>query len=62
MISALGIILTSPSMFVQYGRAATDALHGLDNPGIISIPLSFLTLVVASLLTQKDNIGLREKA
>jgi cation/acetate symporter len=53
MISALGIILTSPSMFVQYGRAATDALHGLDNPGIISIPLSFITLIVVSLLTQK---------
>jgi cation/acetate symporter len=62
MISALGIILTSPSMFVQYGRTAADALHGLDNPGIISIPLSFITLIVVSLMTQKENIGLREKA
>jgi len=62
MISALGIILTSPSMFVQYGRTAAEALHGLDNPGIISIPLSFVTLIIVSLLTQKENIGLREKA
>lgn len=60
MISALGIILTSPSMFVQYGRAATDALHGLDNPGIISIPLSFITLIVVSLMTQKENEGLED--
>lgn len=55
MTSALGIILTSPSMFVQYGRTAADALHGLDNPGIISIPLSFITLIVVSLLTQKKS-------
>jgi cation/acetate symporter len=55
MIAALGIILTSPSMFVQYGRTAADALHGLDNPGIISIPLSFITLIVVSLLTQKKS-------
>jgi cation/acetate symporter len=55
MVAALGIILTSPSMFVQYGRTAADALHGLDNPGIISIPLSFATLIVVSLLTQKKS-------
>lgn len=55
MVSALSIILTSPSMYVQYGHKAADALHGLDNPGIISIPLSFITLVVVSLLTQKKS-------
>jgi len=54
MISALGIILTSPSMYAQYGCCVEDAWHGLDNPGIISIPLSFLTLIVVSLLTQKS--------
>jgi cation/acetate symporter len=53
MISALGIILTSPSMYAQYGLGSGAALHGLDNPGIISIPLSFITLVVVSLMTQK---------
>jgi len=53
MVSALGIILTSPSMYVQYGMEKASALHSLDNPGIISIPLSFLVLVVVSLMTQK---------
>ncbi|MCK5672055.1 MAG: cation acetate symporter, partial [Spirochaetales bacterium] len=38
MVSAIGIILLSPSMFVKYGLAASSALIPLDNPGIISIP------------------------
>ncbi|VGO21636.1 solute symporter family protein [Pontiella sulfatireligans] len=58
MVSALGIILTSPSMYAQYGLDKATALHTLDNPGIISIPLSFIVLIVASLMTQKDNEGL----
>jgi len=60
MISSLGIILTSPKMYVQYGMEKADALHGLDNPGIISIPLSFLILIIVSLMTQKDNEGLED--
>ena len=56
MVSAIGIILLSPSMFVKYGLAASSALIPLDNPGIISIPLSFATLIVVSLATQKDNV------
>lgn len=60
MASALLIILTSPSMYVQYGLDPETALHGLDNPGIISIPLSFLTLLIVSKLTSKDNIGLKD--
>ena len=59
MVSALGIILTSPSMYGQYGVDPSTAIHSLDNPGIISIPLSFITLVVVSLMTQKDNEGLK---
>ncbi|MBT8046074.1 MAG: cation acetate symporter [Pontiella sp.] len=59
MLSALGIILTSPSMYGQYGLDPATAIHKLDNPGIISIPLSFITLVVVSLMTQKDNEGLK---
>ncbi len=55
--SALVIILMSPSMCSRYfewwGVKVSSPL-GLDNPGIISIPLSFITLVVVSLLTQKD--------
>jgi len=54
MISALGIILSSPSMYTQYGLDPASALHSLDNPGIVSIPLSFITLIVVSLMTQKE--------
>ncbi len=54
IVAALGIILTGPAMFAgPYGKTAADALHPLGQPGIISIPLSFLTLVVVSLMTQK---------
>jgi cation/acetate symporter len=54
IVAALGIILTGPAMFAgPYGLRAEDAWHPLGQPGIISIPLSFLTLVVVSLLTQK---------
>ena len=47
-------ILTGPAMFAgPYGLTAEAAWHPLGQPGIISIPLSFLTLVVVSLVTQK---------
>ncbi|NDJ78976.1 MAG: cation acetate symporter [Chloroflexi bacterium] len=54
MVSALVLILLSPSMYERYGVDAT-APFPLDNPGIISIPLSFVTLIVVSLLTQKPD-------
>ncbi|MBW1896352.1 MAG: cation acetate symporter [Deltaproteobacteria bacterium] len=50
MISALGIILMSPSMWDRYGLNPANAPIALDNPGIISIPLAFITLVVVSIL------------
>lgn len=53
MITALGIILLSPSMYVRYGLDPATAFMPLENPGIISIPLSFITLVIVSLMTQK---------
>jgi cation/acetate symporter len=53
MVSALVLILLSPSMFERYGLGRAAAPIPLDNPGIISIPLSFLALVVVSLMTQK---------
>jgi Na+(H+)/acetate symporter ActP len=28
----------------------------MNNPGIISIPLAFITLVIVSLMTQKDEV------
>ncbi|MBN2520363.1 MAG: cation acetate symporter [Bacteroidales bacterium] len=55
IIASVTIILFSPSMYERYGLAPKDALIPFDNPGIISIPLSVIVLVVVSLLTQKDN-------
>lgn len=54
IVFALGIILLSPSTFEGvYKLPKSAAPIPLDNPGIISIPLSYLTLIVVSLLTQK---------
>lgn len=55
IVSSIGIILFSPTMYEKYGLSTSDALIPLDNPGIISIPLAVITLIVVSLLTQKDN-------
>jgi cation/acetate symporter len=54
MFSAVGLILLSPDMYVRYGMLPSQAPVALNNPGIISIPLSFLTLVVVSLMTQSS--------
>lgn len=53
IIVALGIILLSPDMWVRYGLPRAAAPLKLGQPGIISIPISFITLVVVSLFTQK---------
>ncbi len=52
IVSAMGMILLSPSMFKLYGMNPVDAPVPLDNPGVISIPLSFLALVIVSLMTK----------
>ncbi len=51
VISAMGLILLSPSMYKLYGLDAATAPVPIDNPGVFSIPLSFVALVVVSLLT-----------
>ena len=53
IVSALGIIITGPSISKQFFR--TEGLHGLDSPAIISFTLALLTLIIVSLATQKDN-------
>ncbi|MBN2586691.1 MAG: cation acetate symporter [Candidatus Fermentibacteraceae bacterium] len=52
IVSSVGIILLSPSMYSRYGMDPSSAPLPLDNPGIVSIPLSFLVLVIVSLMTQ----------
>lgn len=52
VVSSIGLILVSPTMFELYGKSAAAAPFPLRNPGIVSIPLSFLTLVIVSLLSR----------
>lgn len=53
MVASLGLILFSPDLYKQYGLDPTTAPIPFSNPGIISIPLSFLVLIAVSLATQK---------
>jgi len=55
MLSSLAIILLSPTLFEIYGLPPSRAPIPLQNPGIISIPLGFITIIVASLLTKKHH-------
>ncbi len=55
IVSSIGIILFSPTMYGLYGLIPKDAPIPLDNPGIISIPLAVITLITVSLMTQKEN-------
>lgn len=53
IISSLGLIALSPDLYKLYGLDPTTAPIPFSNPGIVSIPLSFLTLIVVSLNTKK---------
>ena len=55
-IAAIGLILLSPSMYGRYGLDPASAPVPFSNPGIVSIPLSFITIVVVSLATQKGAV------
>lgn len=56
LVSALGLILLSPDMWVRYGLLPGDAPIQFNSPAAISIPLSFLALVIVSLMTRKDEV------
>lgn len=52
MVSSLGWILLSADTFTGvYGLSADQALVPFSQPGIVTIPLGFLTLIVVSLMT-----------
>lgn len=53
LVSALGLILLSQETYTNvYHIINVKALVPINNPAIISVPLSFVTLIVVSLLTQ----------
>ena len=55
MISSLTWILLSADTFEKvYGLTRADAVVPFSQPGIVTIPLGFLTLIVVSLLTRKQ--------
>ena len=52
MCTSLGWVLVSKEAFKDlYGLPATQALVPFSQPGLVTIPLGFLTLIVVSLLT-----------
>ena len=57
IVAALGVILVSPDMYARYGLDPTSAPISFSQPGLISIPLSFIVLVIVSLLTQNGKAG-----
>ena len=52
IVSSLALICFSPDLYKLYGLDPATAPIPFSNPGIISIPLSFLTLVVVSLVSK----------
>ena len=48
-------------MYERYGVSA-EAPFPLDNPGIVSIPLSFIVLIAVSLATQPKAVLVRSAA
>ena len=52
IVASLALIALSPDLYKLYGLNPATAPIPFSNPGIVSIPLSFIVLVVVSLLTQ----------
>jgi cation/acetate symporter len=56
LVSAMTLILLSPDMYIRYGLLPSQAPISFNSPAAISIPLSFLALVVVSLLTKRVEV------
>jgi cation/acetate symporter len=54
IVVSVGIIAFSPTAWELYGLNPADAPIPLKNPGIISIPLSFLAIYLVSKMTKPD--------
>jgi len=56
LVSSLVMIILSPDTFSQvFNQPAASAPMPISQPAIISVPLSFITLVVVSLMTKKKD-------
>ncbi len=56
IVASVGLIVFSPPLYELFGKDPATAPIPLKNPGIISIPLSFITIIVVSLLTKRDRL------
>jgi cation/acetate symporter len=55
LVASLVMIILSPDTFVQvFNQPAANAPMPISQPAIISVPLSFITLVLVSLFTKKN--------
>ncbi|WP_372726182.1 cation acetate symporter, partial [Novipirellula sp.] len=55
MVSSLGWILLSADTYEKvYGWNGADAIAPFTQPGIVTIPLAFVTLIVVSMMTKRD--------
>jgi cation/acetate symporter len=57
IVASVGIIVFSPTAWELYGLSAANAPIPMKNPGIISIPLSFITIYLVSKLTKQDQMA-----
>ncbi|MCK4501482.1 MAG: cation acetate symporter, partial [Desulfuromonadales bacterium] len=57
LVSSLGLIMISPDMWVRYGMLPENAPVQFNSPALISIPLSFLALVIVSLITRSEVVA-----
>jgi cation/acetate symporter len=62
MVSAMGLILLSPDMWALYGKLPANAPISFNSPALVSVPLSFLSLVVVSMLTRKVAVPVAAEA
>jgi cation/acetate symporter len=53
--SLLWVLLSGDTYQKVYGLSAEDAWAPLSQPGIVTIPLAFITLIVVSLLTKRSS-------
>ena len=54
IVLSVGIILLSPTAWELYGLDPANAPIPLRNPGIVSIPASFIAIYLVSKLTKRD--------
>jgi cation/acetate symporter len=58
LVASLVMIILSPDTYTQvFNQPAANAPMPISQPAIISVPLSFITLVVVSLLTKKSGVA-----